>query len=158
MRAMERVAIFAAALLGLVITACDRSTDAKTTADTPTKTAGADRTTQAQSSNVPSDLSPSTAPTQPANQPTETDRGLEVDASFVFHGIGKNGSDLFAFIGNIPARQVMEVRVGDPIARGTLKAIDYHARVIVYEVAGESRRIKMGQNLAGQTPAPPRLR
>ncbi|MGD0770269.1 MAG: hypothetical protein ABSB42_18960 [Tepidisphaeraceae bacterium] len=76
------------------------------------------------------------------------------EASFVFKGVVQAGTGFTAFIEDLSAKNVVQAAVGDQVARGTIKSIDLDA--IEYELAGDSRRIEVGQNLNGEAvqPAP----
>src|ERR1700685_1230456 len=75
------------------------------------------------------------------------------EAVLVFKGVVQADGACTAFIENQAAKQVTQAAVGDAVARGRIKSIDLDA--IVYEVAGGSRRIEIGQNLNGEVVAPP---
>jgi hypothetical protein len=75
------------------------------------------------------------------------------DATFVFEGTIQSGNGFTAFVENMAAKSVIQVAVGDAVARGRVKSIDLDA--LEYEVAGNNRRIEVGQNLNGETPPPP---
>jgi hypothetical protein len=69
------------------------------------------------------------------------------EAGFVFKGVIQSGSAYTAFIEQVNSKQVMQLSVGDPIARGKIKSIDLDG--IEYAVGADSHRITVGQNLMG---------
>jgi hypothetical protein len=75
------------------------------------------------------------------------------EAAFVFKGTVLAGKNFTAFIEDMSDKNVVQAAVGDPVARGRIKSIDLDA--IQYEVAGDSRRIEVGQNLNGEAVQPP---
>lgn len=75
------------------------------------------------------------------------------DAGFVFEGAVESARGFTAFVENVAAKNVMEVVVGDALGRGHVRSINLDG--MDYEVAGNRRRIEVGQNLNGETPPPP---
>jgi hypothetical protein len=70
------------------------------------------------------------------------------EASFVLKGAVDVGGRLTAFIEDLAAKRVMQVAVGEPVARGKVKTITLDS--IEYEAAGgPAKRIEVGQNLMG---------
>jgi hypothetical protein len=70
------------------------------------------------------------------------------EATFVLKGAVDVGGRLTAFIEDLGAKRVMQVAVGEPIARGKVKTITLDS--IEYEAAGvAAKRIAVGQNLMG---------
>ncbi|HEX4055273.1 MAG TPA: hypothetical protein VHX86_13500 [Tepidisphaeraceae bacterium] len=76
------------------------------------------------------------------------------EALFIFRGAVRAGTSMTAFMENVTAKDVVQVVVGDSLARGRIKSIDLDA--IQYETAGNAVRIEVGQNLNGEAvqPAP----
>lgn len=76
------------------------------------------------------------------------------EALFIFRGAVRAGTSITAFMENLTAKDVVQVAVGDSLARGRIKSIDLDA--IQYETAGNAMRIEVGQNLNGEAvqPAP----
>jgi hypothetical protein len=78
------------------------------------------------------------------------------EAMFVLRGVAQTGTQYTAFIEDTAAKRVMELAAGSPVATGRIKSVDIDT--IEFEMSGHSRRIAVGQNLAGQvvppTPAP----
>lgn len=70
------------------------------------------------------------------------------EATFVLKGAVDVGGRLTAFIEDLGAKRVMQVAVGEAIARGKVKTITLDS--IEYEAAGgAAKRIEVGQNLMG---------
>lgn len=74
------------------------------------------------------------------------------EANFALKGIADVGSRLTAFVEDIKSKNVVQAATGDSIARGRIKRLDLDS--IEYEVAGETRRIEVGQNLNGEVVPP----
>jgi hypothetical protein len=71
---------------------------------------------------------------------------------FVLKGVIGAEGDFTAFVEDTTAKRVVELGPGAPLGPGRIKSIDVDA--IEYESAGTSRRIEVGQDLAGHV-APP---
>jgi hypothetical protein len=71
------------------------------------------------------------------------------ESMFVFKGAVQSGSQFTAFVEDLAAKKVLQILVGGNVAQGSVKSIDLDA--IEYASAGNSRRIEVGQNLAGET-------
>jgi hypothetical protein len=70
------------------------------------------------------------------------------EASFVLKGAVDVGGKLTAFVEDLGAKRVVQVAVGEAIARGKVKTITLDS--IEYEAAGGgAKRIEVGQNLMG---------
>ena len=86
-----------------------------------------------------------------AKKPPATAGGPE--ATFVLKGAVDVGGKLTAFIEDLGAKRVMQVAVGEAIARGKVKTITLDS--IEYEAAGgPAKRIEVGQNLMGAVVPP----
>jgi len=70
------------------------------------------------------------------------------ESMFVFKGAVQSGSQFTAFIEDLAAKKVLQILVGGNVARGSVKSIDLDA--IEYASAGNSRRVEVGENLAGE--------
>jgi hypothetical protein len=74
------------------------------------------------------------------------------EATFVFKGAVQAGEMFTAFVEDVSANRVMQLAIGDSVARGKIKSIDLDT--IEYDVSGKSRQIALGQNLNGEAVAP----
>ncbi|HEY2589713.1 MAG TPA: hypothetical protein VGI81_28475 [Tepidisphaeraceae bacterium] len=74
------------------------------------------------------------------------------EAMFVLRGVAEAGKQSTAFIEDVAAKRVMELAAGSPVATGRIKSVDIDT--IEFEAMGHSRRIAVGQNLAGQVVPP----
>jgi len=74
------------------------------------------------------------------------------EASFILCGIVQTGSAITAFVENAANKNVDQMVVGQPVARGHIKTIDLDS--MEYESAGITRRIEVGQNFYGDMPQP----
>ena len=74
------------------------------------------------------------------------------EAGFVLKGIAQSGDRYSAFIEDAMSKRVMELAGGSPVALGRIKSVDIDT--IEYEAMGASRRVEVGQNLAGQVVPP----
>jgi hypothetical protein len=74
------------------------------------------------------------------------------EAVLVFRGAVDAADHFTAFIEDTNLKRVMELAPGAVIGRGRIKSIDLDS--VVYESAGSSRRIEVGQNLDGQVVPP----
>lgn len=74
------------------------------------------------------------------------------EAMFVLRGIAESGPQYTAFIEDTAGKRVMELAAGSPVATGKVKSVDIDS--IEYEAMGATRRIQVGQNLAGQVVPP----
>jgi hypothetical protein len=74
------------------------------------------------------------------------------EAMFVLRGIAESGPQYTAFIEDTAGKRVMELAAGSPVATGRIKSVDIDS--IEYEATGATRRISVGQNLAGRVVPP----
>lgn len=73
------------------------------------------------------------------------------EASLVLCGVSQQGDMFTALVEDMNGRRVTRLSPGDSIGRGRLVRVDLDG--IEYEVAGESRRVRVGDDLTGATPA-----
>lgn len=74
------------------------------------------------------------------------------DAMFVLRGIVDAGGECTAFVEDTMAKRIVELSTGAPLGPGRIKRIDSDA--IEYDAMGASRRIEVGQDLAGRVVPP----
>jgi hypothetical protein len=75
------------------------------------------------------------------------------EAGFVFKGVVQADDAFTAFIEDVTAKQILQLGIGQAVARGRIKSIDLDS--LEYEIPGDVRQIQVGQNLDGLTPPPP---
>ena len=69
------------------------------------------------------------------------------EAALSLKGVVQEDQQFTAFIEDVPARRTLELRVGDPVARGRIVGITLHE--LEYESAGRLTRVAIGQPLSG---------
>lgn len=74
------------------------------------------------------------------------------DAIFVLRGIVDAGGQFTAFVEDTMAKRIVELPAGAPLGPGRIKQID--ADAIEYDAMGASRRIEVGEDLAGRVVPP----
>jgi hypothetical protein len=74
------------------------------------------------------------------------------EAAFVLRGVADAGDRLIAFVEDKSAKGTVMVNAGDAVARGKVASITFDG--FVYEAAGASKTIRVGQDLNG-TVVPP---
>ena len=79
----------------------------------------------------------------PASAPTP-------ESLLALKGVVQDDQKFTAFVENVPQKRVIQLKVGDAIARGRIVAITLHE--LQYESGGRRTRVAIGQALSGISP------
>jgi hypothetical protein len=84
---------------------------------------------------------------------------LPPEANLALKGVVQDDQQFTAFVEDLPQKRVLQLRVGDAVARGRVVAITLHG--LQYEASGRMTRVAIGQALGGpgvattELPSPP---